>query len=383
MRLLPIPLKKGKVIDMKKAIILLWALILAASLLMSCTAVENGGAPVSAPSENGGAPVNAPSENSGLPANAPGGNNGAPANAPSEPTGGGAESGAQGDGDIPVVYMTKEITPESLVAIYRALGVEPTGNIAIKIHTGEPPNSNYLRPALIGGLVRLIGGTIVETKPVAGLRASNLLHMQVAKDHGFLDIAPFDLLDADGDISLPITAGEVLSEVLVGANLFNYDYYVVLSHFKGHGSAGYGGALKNMSIGLASAPGKSLIHSGGRRRTGYTGDQDQFLKGMAEASASIAGHLDGNLLYINVMNRLSVDCDCMGNPAEPDMHDIGVLSSLDPVALDQACVDLVYAAEDGASLIKRIEARNGIHTLEHAAAIGLGSREYSLVRIDD
>jgi len=279
--------------------------------------------------------------------------------------------------------MTTDISPEGLVAVYRALGVEPRGKVAVKVHTGEPPNSNYLRPAFMKDLVQIVNGTIVETNAVAGRRASNAMHFQVAKDHGFLDIADFDLLDADGEISLPVTVGEVLSEVLVGVNFPKYDYYVVLSHFKGHGSAGYGGAIKNLSIGIASAPGKSLIHSGGTRRTGYTGDQNAFLKGMAEASTAIVRHLDGNLLYINVMNRLSVDCDCMGNPAEPDMHDIGILASLDPVALDQACVDLVYAAEDGASLIRRIESRNGIHTIEHAAAIGLGSREYILVNIDD
>jgi len=209
------------------------------------------------------------------------------------------------------------------------------------------------------------------------------MHMQVAKDHGFLDLAPFDLLDADGEVSIPINVGEVLDEVIVGANVPNYHYYVVLSHFKGHGSAGYGGAIKNLSIGLASAPGKSLIHTGGTRRTGYTGNQSNFLKGMAEASAGIVDFFDGNLLYINVMNRLSIDCDCMGNPAEPDMHDIGILASFDPVALDQACIDLIYAASDGASLIRRIESRDGILTLEHAAAIGLGSREYVLVSIDD
>ena len=292
------------------------------------------------------------------------------------------ETGTEDTG-LPVVYMTAEITPESLVAIYEALAAEPFGNVAIKVHTGEPPNSNYLRPALIGDLIRLIGGTIVETNAVGGRRASNAMHLQVAKDHGFLDLAPFDLLDADGEVSLPINIGEVLDEVIVGKNVPNYNYYVILSHFKGHGSAGYGGAIKNLVIGLASAPGKSLIHTGGARRTGYSGDQDMFLKGMAEAGVGIVEFLGGNLLFINVMNRLSVDCDCMGNPAEPDMHDIGILASFDPVALDQACVDLVYAADDGASLIRRIESRNGIHTLEHAAAIGLGSREYTLVSIDD
>ena len=286
------------------------------------------------------------------------------------------------DNGFPVVYFSAEISPESLVAIYNALGVEPFGNIAIKIHTGEPPNSNYLRPELIGDLVRLIGGTLVETNTAGGRRASTAMHMQVVKDHGFYDLAPFDLLDAEGEVSIPISGGLILDEVLVGVNVPNYDFYVVLSHFKGHASAGYGGALKNLSIGLASAPGKSLIHSGGERRTGYRGDQDRFLKGMAEASSGIIDYFNGNFLYINVMNRLSVDCDCMGNPAKPDMHDIGILASLDPVALDQACVDLVYSAPDGASLIRRIESRNGIHTLEHAAALGIGSREYILVNID-
>jgi len=293
------------------------------------------------------------------------------------------ENESPGDNGLPVVYFTSEITPESLVAIYKALGFEPFGNIAIKIHTGEPPNSNYLRPELIGDLVRQIGGTLVETNTAGGRRASTAMHMQVVKDHGFYDLAPFDLLDADGEVSISIIGGEVLDEVIVGVNVTNYNFYVVLSHFKGHASAGYGGALKNLSIGLASAPGKSLIHSGGERRTGYRGDQDMFLKGMAEASLGIIEHFNGNFLYINVMNRLSVDCDCMGNPAEPDMHDIGILASLDPVALDQACIDLVYAAPDGASLIRRIESRNGLHTLEHAEALGIGSREYVLVNIND
>jgi len=371
-------------INMKKRLLLFWALLLALSIISGCatdaigTVGGGGGAAPVAPGgtvHGNAAPVpgSGPAETARPAGTAP-----AAATPEDAPAG-----GPQYIDGVPVVYFTSEITPESLVAIYRALGAEPFGNVAIKVHTGEPPNSNYLRPALIGDLVRLVGGTIVETNAVAGRRASNAMHLQVARDHGFLDIAPFDLLDADGEISLPITVGEVLSEVFVGANALNYDYYVVLSHFKGHASAGYGGAIKNLSIGLASAPGKSLIHSGGTRRTGYTGNQDRFLKGMAEASAAIVSHLDGNLLYINVMNRLSVDCDCMGNPAEPDMHDIGILVSLDPVALDQACIDLIYAAEDGASLIRRIEARNGIHTLEHAAAIGLGSREYILVSIDD
>ena len=383
---------------MRKLLFIIWLLLLVISLVAGCAADDgDGGVPSSVP-----APAEAPSnggtssESSGLEGGRVSGSVGSGGSDAEEPDGAvsdsaGAEDDAQNelynelynDSGLPVVFMTTEITSESLVAIYRALGAEPAGNIAIKVHTGEPPNSNYLRPELIGDLVRLIGGTIVETNAVAGQRASNAKHMQVAKDHGFLDLAPFDLLDADGEVSIPISVGEVLDEVIVGVNVPNYNYYVVLSHFKGHGSAGYGGAIKNLSIGLASAPGKSLIHSGGERRRGFSGNQERFLKGMAEASAGIVDYFDGNLLYINVMNRLSVDCDCMGNPAEPDMHDIGILASFDPVALDQACVDLVYAASDGASLIRRIEARNGILTLEHAAAIGLGSREYVLVSIDD
>ena len=367
---------------MRKIIWLMCSLLLILSIIAGCAA--DGGTGGSSVSPHEGTSEDAVSDSIGEPAELPGS-----ASNIGEPEAGGSNAGpidnadVTGDDDIPVVFITYDITPDSLVAVYSALGAEPFGNIAIKVHTGEPPNSNYLRPALIGDLVRLIGGTIVETNAVGGQRASNAKHLQVARDHGFLDIAPFDLLDADGEISLPITVGEVLSEVVVGVNFPNYDYYVVLSHFKGHASAGYGGAIKNLAIGLASAPGKSLIHTGGARRTGYSGDQDKFLKGMAEASTAIVDYLNGNLLYINVMNRLSVDCDCMGNPAEPDMHDIGILASFDPVALDQACIDLVYAASDGTSLIRRIESRNGLHTLEHAAAIGLGSREYLLVNIDD
>jgi uncharacterized Fe-S center protein len=285
--------------------------------------------------------------------------------------------------DIPTVYMTTDISPEGLMAVYNALGANPTGRVAVKITTGEPPNSNYLRPELMKDLVQSLDGTLVESNTAyGGRRASNAMHLQVAKDHGFTDIAVFDLQDADGEISLPVVGGVVLTENFVGVNFPNYDYYVILSHFKGHASAGYGGAIKNLSIGIASASGKSWIHSGGTRRSGFSGNQDNFLKSMAEASKSVVGYLDGNILYINVMNRLSVDCDCNGNPREPDMHDIGILASFDPVALDQACLDLVYASEDGASLIQRIESRNGVHTIEHAEAIGLGSRMYNLVNID-
>jgi len=283
----------------------------------------------------------------------------------------------------PIVYFTTDISPEGLVAVYEALGASPQGKVAVKISTGEPPNSNYLRPELIKDLVQMLDGTIVESNTAyGGKRASNAKHHQVAIDHGFTAIAPFDLLDEDGSIALPVTNGEILEENYVGANFVNYDYYVILSHFKGHGMAGYGGAIKNTSIGIASSEGKSWIHTGGTRTSGFSGDQNSFLMAMAEAAKSVEDYLNGNILYINVMNRLSVDCDCMGNPAEPDMHDIGILASFDQVALDRACVDLVMAAPDGASLMERINSRNGTLTLDHAAKIGLGSLRYELFSID-
>jgi len=295
-----------------------------------------------------------------------------------------AEDGAPPADTAPAVYMTADITPEGLVAVYEALGASPRGSVAVKISTGEPPNSNYLRPELIKDLVQLLDGTIVESNTAyGGKRTSNAKHLQVAKDHGFTAIAEFDLLDADGSISLPVTGGEILTENYVGANFVNYDYYVILSHFKGHGMAGYGGAIKNTSIGIASSEGKSWIHTGGKQTSGFLGGQNNFLLAIAEAAKSVEDYLDGNILYINVMNRLSVDCDCKGHPAEPDMHDIGILASFDSVALDKACIDLVAAAPDGAALMKRINSRNGILTIDHAAKIGLGSLDYTLVRIDD
>ncbi len=284
----------------------------------------------------------------------------------------------------PVVYMTQEITPEGLMAVYQALQWEPQGRVAVKLSTGEPPASNYLRPELIAGLVQSLDGTIVECNTAyGGSRAETAMHYQVAEDHGFTAIADFQILDEDGSMTLPVQGGTRLSENYVGAAFDDYDSYLVLSHFKGHSMAGYGGAIKNISIGLGSSEGKAWIHSAGSSRTNpWGGDQDTFLESMAEAGKSVSDYLGDQIVYINVMNRLSVDCDCDGNPAEPDMHDIGILASTDPVALDQACIDLVYSAEDGQSLVNRIESRNGLHTLEHAQQIGLGSRSYELVSID-
>lgn len=286
--------------------------------------------------------------------------------------------------DLPVVYMTTEISPEGLLAAYGALGASPSGKIAVKLSTGEP-GSNYLRPDLIGNLVASFDDpTIVECNTAyGGSRSNTAMHYQVAEDHGYTAIADVDIMDEDGSMTLPVEGGDNLTENYVGASFADYGYYVVLSHFKGHAMAGFGGAIKNISIGLASSEGKAHIHSGGTGGSMWSGDQDAFLEAMAEAGKSVVDRLDGNILYINVMNRLSVDCDCDGDPAEPDMHDIGILSSFDPVALDQACVDLVYGAEDGQSLIERIESRNGLHTLEQAEKIGLGSREYRLVDIDE
>ncbi len=301
----------------------------------------------------------------------------------------GITSDIQTNSDVPTVYMTSDISPEGLTAVYNALGWTPTGKVAVKLSTGEPPASNYLRPELIKDLVQSVNGTIVECNTAyGGSRSETAMHYQVAKDHGFTDIADFQILDENGSMTLPVEDGSVLKENYVGAAFGDYNCYLVLSHFKGHSMAGYGGAIKNISIGLGSSEGKAWIHSGGTSKTNaWGGKQDAFLEAMAESGKSVSDYLGNGkrIVYVNVMNRLSVDCDCDGNPAEPDMHDIGILASTDPVALDQACIDLIYAQKDGdgKSLVQRIESRNGLHTLEHAEEIGLGSRHYSLVKIDE
>lgn len=285
-----------------------------------------------------------------------------------------------------VVYFTSDISPEAMVAAYDALGTGLTGeNIAVKLSTGEPPASNYLDPDLIVDLVQQVKGTIVENNTAyGGQRSGTAMHYQVAEDHGFTDIADFVVLDEDGSTSLLVEGGTQLTENLVGAHFPEYDGYLVLSHFKGHAMAGFGGAIKNISIGMASQEGKCLIHTAGESHTSpWGGEQDPFTESMAEAGKSVVDALDGNILYVSVMNHLSIDCDCDGNPAEPDMHDIGILASTDPVALDQACVDLVYASQDDTeSLIDRMESRNAVHVLEHGEDIGLGSRTYQMVSID-
>lgn len=292
------------------------------------------------------------------------------------------------EAETPKVYMTTDISPEGLMAVYEAMGWQPTGNVAVKLSTGEPPASNYLRPELIKDLVQSVNGTIVECNTAyGGSRASTAMHKQVAEDHGFTAIANVDIMDENGSMSIPVVGGTVLTENFVGANFANYDSYLVLSHFKGHAMAGFGGAIKNISIGIGSSEGKCWIHTGGTSRTSFMGGtQDAFCEAMAEAGKAVSDYLGNGerIAYVNVMNRISIDCDCDGNPAEPDLHDIGILASTDPVALDQACIDLVYAQRDGdgASLVNRIEQLNGLHTLEHAGEIGLGSRTYELVSID-
>lgn len=291
--------------------------------------------------------------------------------------------------DEPTVYMTTDISSESLMKIYEQLGFKPEGNVAVKLSTGEAGNTHYLDPNLIKDLVQSVDGTIVECNTAyGGSRASTAVHRQTAEDHGFTAIADVDIMDADGTMQIPVTdKAENLKYDIVGQNYANYDSMLVLSHFKGHAMGGFGGAIKNISIGIASQNGKMYIHSGGHSDTSWGGGtQDQFLESMAEAAQAVHNNkqTDGGIVYISVMNHLSVDCDCDGNPAAPEMNDVGILASYDPVALDQACVDIVYNTDrsESGALIERIESRNGIHTLEHAEKIGLGSRKYNLVSID-
>lgn len=291
--------------------------------------------------------------------------------------------------DSAVVYMTKEISPEALVKIYEALGREAGGKVAVKISTGEPGGHNFLQPSLIEPLVKKVGGTIVECNTAyTGKRYSTADHLKAAEDHGFTAIAPVDIMDAEGEVKLPLKDGKHLKYDIVGSHYPDYDFTIILSHFKGHAMGGFGGAVKNMSIGIASSNGKMYIHSAGKTETSANGwvaaEQDDFLESMAEAAKSIADHAGDKIIYINVANNLSVDCDCDSSPEDPKMGDIGILASLDPVALDKACTDLVRSSEDHGKihLIERIDSRHGMHTLDHAEKIGLGSQKYKLVNID-
>lgn len=287
------------------------------------------------------------------------------------------------------VYFTREISSEGLIRIYEAMGVSLSGNVAVKISTGEPGGHHFLKPALIKDLVKKLDSTIVECNVAyAGRRDTTAAHWQTIKDHGFLEIAPCDILDEEGEMRIPVTGGKHLKENIVGDHLKNYDSMLMLSHFKGHAMGGFGGALKNMSIGVASSRGKVQIHTSATSEDfedAFTADHDSFLESMAEACQSVMEYMGReNIVYINVANLLSVDCDCAANPEAPEMADIGIFASLDPVALDQASVDAVYGSPDmgKAALIERMESRNGIHTVEWAAEMGLGSREYEIVSID-
>ena len=289
------------------------------------------------------------------------------------------------DESAPVVYFISDISPESLVAAYQALGVELPGKVGVKMSTGESERSNYLRPALIADLIHLVNGTIVECNTAyGGSRASTAMHRQQAKDNGLTEVAELDILDEEDSMEIPIEGGVRINVDYVGSHFANYDSFLVLTHFKGHAMAGFGGAIKNISIGFGSSMGKVWIHSGGTKKTGgIWGEQDPFLEAMADAAKGVDQRMGDNILYISVMHRLSVACDCDGNPAEPDMHDIGILASTDPLAIDQAAIDLVYAMPDSGSLRRRIERQNGLYTLEVGARNGLGSRNYRLAVIGD
>ena len=298
------------------------------------------------------------------------------------------EQKSDGNTNVPKVYMFKEISPENLVKIYEALGREATGKVAVKLSTGEPGGHNFLQPALIKDLVQKVKGTIVECNTASGGgRADTENHLKAATDHGFTAIAPVDIMDAEGEVALPVKGGKHLKEDFVGSHYLNYDFTIVLSHFKGHAMGGFGGAIKNISIGIASSAGKAWIHSAGKTKGNPWGNlppQDDFLESMAEAAKAIVDHCGDKILYISVANNLSVDSDCDSSPEDPKMGDIGILASLDPIALDKACTDLVRASEDHGKihLIERIDSRNGMHTLEYGEKIGLGSQKYELVKLD-
>lgn len=294
------------------------------------------------------------------------------------------------DASLPKVYLYKAITAENMVKIYEALGRKAEGKVAVKLSTGEPGGHNFLQPALIAPLVQKVDGTIVECNTAyGGGRAKTEDHLKAAADHGFTAIAPVVIMDAEGDTPLPVKGGKHLREDYVGSRYLDYDFTIILSHFKGHAMGGFGGAIKNMSIGIASSAGKAWIHSAGKTRNSEEmwsnlPAQDDFLESMAEAAKAVADHCGERILYISVANNLSVDCDCDASPEDPQMGDIGILASLDPVALDRACTDLVRTSEDHGKihLIERIDSRHGMHTLDHAEKLGMGSQQYELVTLD-
>ena len=293
------------------------------------------------------------------------------------------------------VFFSRQITPEKVVQMYRALELELPGRVAVKLHSGEKGNQNFLRPDFWRPMIESVNGTVVECNTAygdafGGVRDHTASHLQLIEYHGWSKCFTVDLMDAEGpDIRWEIPDGAVLKENYLGKNIENYDSMLVLAHFKGHPMGGYGGALKQLSIGCASAAGKALIHSGGTsadniKAWDFHAEQDRFCEAMADAAASVVRHFDGRIAFINVMKNLSVDCDCCAVAEDPCMKDIGILSSLDPVAIDQACIDLIYAAKDDpgqAHFIERVESRHGVHTIEAAAALGYGSRGYELIEV--
>lgn len=289
-----------------------------------------------------------------------------------------------GAGGLPKVFMTSDISPEGLMAVYEALDRPAEGRTGIKIHMGEPGNSNYISPDLIKDLVISVDGTFIDSNTYyGGTRTNTEAHLQAAKDHGFT-YAPIDILDAEGEIRLPVEDGTHMQEAIVGSHYSDYDSIICISHFKGHSMAGFGGTFKNIGVGISSVNGKKAIHDepGGAF---FSTKGDAFLEKIVEAAKAVIDDKGEKMVYINVVNNLSVDCDCDPDPAKSKMSDIGILASLDPVALDKACVDLIYAApeKERKDMVRRIKSKNGLHLLEYAEKLGLGSQKYVLVNLDD
>ena len=286
----------------------------------------------------------------------------------------------------PTVYFSRDISPEAVLKLYELAGITLPGKVAIKVHSGEKGNQNFLKPEFWKPVIDKVSGTVVECNTAYdGERNDTGRHRKLLEYHGWLKHFPVDLLDAQGpDLELPIPNGKIIQKNFVGKDIVNYDSMLVLSHFKGHPMGGYGGALKQLSIGVASSYGKAYIHGAGVPENFWTAERDSFLEAMAEAAGSVIEFFKGQLFYINVMKNMSVDCDCCAVAEDPCIADIGILASTDPIAIDQACIDLVYACSDPGKphLIERIESRNGIHTIEAAAALGYGSREYELVEVE-
>lgn len=282
------------------------------------------------------------------------------------------------------VYFTKDITPEAVLKLYDALGASLPGKVAVKLHSGEVGNQNFIRPDFWQPMVQKVNGTIVECNTAyEGKRNTTAAHWETMDQHGWTKIAKVDIMDEEGELELSVEDGKKIQKNYVGAHLKNYDSMLVLTHFKGHPMGGFGGSLKNISIGIASSHGKAYIHGVGNVDDFWNSDHDSFLESMADAAKSIVQFFDGKIAYINVMKNMSVDCDCCAVAEDPCIQDMGILVSLDPIAIDQACLDIVYACDDPgkAHFLERVESRNGIHTIERAAELGIGTRKYELIEV--